>query len=157
MGLLTGTPSEVNHTRSNQRLYYFAYLFCADTRNSLTEICVGVICSCMPSLSRTLRHHASHFSRLKSLFSSRFTYFTELHSRSVSSKEPKSLNPFKRKTKKEFSELEIGMSASGGFQDGSLERLPQYRVESLGTNRFRTFVGEEDQIHLRQDVTVSRQ
>ncbi|MCJ1422452.1 hypothetical protein MMC29_000332 [Sticta canariensis] len=84
-------------------------------------------------------------------------YLSELLSRIVPSTEPKSLNPFNRKTKKEFSELEKGMSACGGIQDGRLEGLPQYRVESLGTNRFRTFVGVEDQIYLKHDVTVSRQ
>lgn len=71
--------------------------------------------------------------------------------------EPESLTAHPRMAKKEYSELEMGMPACGGGGDRSLEGLQQYDVESQGANNFRTFVGEEDRIYLRQDVTVSRQ
>lgn len=57
----------------------------------------------------------------------------------------------------EGSEFEMSISASGGGGDGSLEGLQQYDVESLGTKKSQTFIGEEDRIHLRQEVIVTRQ
>lgn len=160
MGSLAGNPSLVNHTRSHQRsVLLFAYKFCSNTSNSLAEVCIGVICSCMPLLPGTIRHHASHIATIQSLLSSpvKYFYFSNRRSRSVSSTEPKPLILYPSKDKSEYSELGIGMVKCGGDRNRSLEGLQQYEVESQGTNTLPAFVGEEDRIHLKQEVTIIRQ
>lgn len=158
MGCAASNPSLVNHTQSHQRLsLLFAYLFYSNRRNSLAEMCIGVMCTCMPSLSVTLRHHASQFATFRSSISSGFNYFSDLRSRSAPFTKPESLTPYPRKAKKVYSELEMSTSAYRGDRHRSLEESQQYDVESLGTKKSRAFVGEEDRIYLRQDVTVSRQ
>lgn len=123
----------------------------------LAEACIVIICSCMPSVSSTLRHHAFHFATLQALFSFRVKYFSKSRSPSAPPPEPGFLAPYQRKVQMEYSEIEMGTSGSGGGEARSLEGLQQYDVESWGTKKSRTFVGEENRIHMIQEVTVSRQ
>ena len=44
----------------------------------LVEICVGVICACMPSFSCMLRHHVSLFQNVRSRLTSRYQSFRGL-------------------------------------------------------------------------------
>lgn len=133
------------------------FTLCSDITNSLIEICIGIMCSCMPSLARELRQHASPFAMLQSFFSLPFKYFSNRHSRSVPTAESGSPPRYQLKTKKKYLELEVGMSQFGGSDETSSEGSQQCNLESLGTKHFKTFDGEEDRIHLRQEVTVSRQ
>lgn len=169
MGSHAGNPSLVNHTRSRPLL--LAYPFCSGTRNSLSEMCIGIICSCMTSLSSMLRHHSFHFATFQSLFSSHFKYFSDRCTCNLPSAEPEVLTPYKGKVKRVHSELETGMSEYCGSEDSSLEVLQryggvedrgswvlqQYEVASLDTSNFRKFVSEEDRIQMRMEVTVIRQ
>jgi hypothetical protein len=50
-------------------------------RSRLVEICVGVICSCMPAFSCMLRHHLHSFERFKSGLLSPYHSFRHLLSR----------------------------------------------------------------------------
>lgn len=154
-------------TRSRSHLLLFlACPFCS--RNSLAEMCIGIICSCMPSLSSMLQHHLFHFATFQSLIFSYFNYFSD---RCYPSAESEVLTLYKPKVKRAHLELETGsMPEYCGDEDSRLEVLQQYDgVEERGsqvlhaatissckpkTSKFRRFENEGDRIQLKLKLTV---